>query len=115
MERAAFAAGHPSTVRFADEDDERMEFVAVASKVFRVAGGSIRSKGLLGQGLNFGVFCVLRRKTVADDDAAQILIDHHDGGAEGVEEDGVGGFGADAEEGEQLAADNGRIVEGGAA
>jgi hypothetical protein len=49
------------------------------------------------------------------DDAAQVLVDNHGGRVERVEEDGVGGFGTDAQKGEQLLADGVGIGEGSAA
>ena len=45
-------------------------------------------------------------------DAAQVLVDDHGGSVERVEQDGVGGFGTDTGEGEQLVADDVGMVDG---
>ena len=55
-------------------------------------------EGLDGESLNFGIFRLTGQQTMAGDDATEIFVDDHCGMAEGVEEDGVGGFGADAGE-----------------
>jgi hypothetical protein len=99
-------------VGFADLDDERVKFVVVAGEGGTVFMGALGRKGLLGEGLDVGVFGFFRCEAVADYDAAQIFVDDHGGRIEGVEQDGIGGFGTDAGKGEQLLADGKRRSEG---
>lgn len=111
---AFFAARDTAAVAFADFDDEGVEFVVVAGegrgRFRRLAG--LRRKGLLGKRLEVGVLCVFRKQAMAGDDAAEVFVDDHGRGVEGVEQDGIGGFGSDARQGEQLVANGMRRAAG---
>ena len=79
---------------FADHDYEGVEFVVVLGERLRLVAFQCFDR----EGLNLGVFCLFRQKLMPGDDAAEIFVDDHGWMAEGVEQDGVGGFGADSGE-----------------
>ena len=82
---------------FADVDDEGVEFVEQL-----MIGGEIafeeRAEALV------GIF--RRSEGVAFKKAASVGVDDENGMAAGVEKDGVGGFGADTVDREELSAEN---------
>jgi hypothetical protein len=110
-EGTAVAAGYAATMHLADVDDERMEFVVMAGEVLGAFGPAFRGESLFGERLNFSIFCVIRDKGVTNGNAAQVFIDDHGRGVEGVEENGVGGFGADTGESEELSTDCGCVMD----
>lgn len=104
-EGTAVAAGYATAMCLAYVDDERVEFVVMTGKVFGLPEGAFRGEGLVGEGLNVDILCVIRDEGVTDGDAAQVFIDDHGWDIEGVEENRIGGFGTDAGEGEEVLAD----------
>lgn len=56
---------------------------------------------------------MLGEETVAGDHATEVLVDNHGGNAEGVEEDDVGGLGADAGEVQEILADGRGVLKSG--
>jgi hypothetical protein len=90
-----------AAVEFAGLDEERVEFVeelGVAGEVGFEEGADL-FVGTAGIGLSFE-----RQEVVAFEDPARIGVDYEYGMLTGVEKDGVGGFGADSADGEELVA-----------
>jgi hypothetical protein len=114
-EGAAFAAWGTAAVILSDLNHEGVEFVVVTGKFFGAFSLLIGGESLFGEGLDFGILCVLVDEGVANGDAAEVLVDDHGGGVERVEEDGVRRFGADVGEGEELLAHGWGIGESGVA
>ena len=108
-QRATLAAGHAAAVPFAGFDDQGVELVVVAGESVGRFVVAFRGESLLGEGLDLGVFCVVGGEAVANGDAAEVFVDHHGGDAQGVEENGIGGFGANTGEIEEVIA-NGFLI-----
>jgi hypothetical protein len=93
-QRATGALGGTAAMRLAHGDREGMKLVEEPRKVLRGIGG----EGLAGEA-GQGLICFAiaagrgRQKLVTLTDAAQVLVGDGDGMAEGVEQDGVCGFG----------------------
>jgi len=106
-QRATGALGGPAAMSLAHGDREGMELVEEPRKVLRGIGG----EGLAGEAdEGFIPFAIAagrgRKKQVTFGYAAQILVGDGDGMAEGVKQDGVCGFRANAGQGQQPAAQN---------
>src|SRR5262245_6947546 len=85
-----------AAVMLSGMDDERVEFVEEVV-IARERGFESGAEVLIG-GFGMG-------EAVAFEDAAGVGIDDEDGMLAGIEEDGVGGFGADAAKSEKLFAE----------
>lgn len=108
-QRATLAAGHAAAVPFAGFDDQGVELVVVAGESVGRFVVAFRGESLLGEGLDLGVFCVVGGEAVANGDATEVFVDNHGGDTQGVEENGIGGFGANAGEVEEVVASGFRI------
>jgi len=99
-EGTAFAFWFGAAVGFADHDDEGVEFVVVLSSGF----GWFVVERVNREGLDFVVLCFFGQELVAGCYSAKVFVNDHGGVVEGVEEDGVGGFGADSWKSEEFGA-----------
>ncbi len=89
---------------FADFDNQRVQFIGVASCFF---AGCARNRAIP-QGLQFRIARIGWEKLMACDHTAEVFVHDKHGMSERIEENGIGSFRADAGQRQQLRAKLGR-------